>query len=60
MTPPETGPVAKGKWVAREPIDRPETVGFHLPSWYSPLFPCHLLWLRFCRGFTIPTATWPL
>ncbi len=28
--------VTAGHWVAREPADRPTSVGFHLPAYYSP------------------------
>jgi phage terminase large subunit GpA-like protein len=28
--------VSLGRWIARAPIVRPTSIGFHLPSWYSP------------------------
>ena len=29
--------VRKGRWIAKDPVDRPLAVAFHLPAWYSPL-----------------------
>lgn len=28
--------VRAGSWIAREPVERPQSVGFHLPGYYSP------------------------
>ena len=46
--------VAKGKWIAREPIERPETVGFHLPSWYSPFVSLSSVAASFLQGLHDP------
>jgi phage terminase large subunit GpA-like protein len=42
--------VQNGKWIARaEPVERPTSVAFHLPSWYSPFISLSRVaadWLR--------------
>jgi phage terminase large subunit GpA-like protein len=48
--------VRKGRWVPRnEPVDRPISVAFHLPSWYSPFVSLSRIAADFLRGQNNPT-----
>jgi len=42
--------VKAGKWVARAPVERPDAIGFHLPSWYSPFISLSAVVAAFLRG----------
>ncbi len=44
----------KGTWSRREPMERPRTVAFHLPSWYSPFVSLSDVAAAFLRGLEDP------
>jgi phage terminase large subunit GpA-like protein len=46
--------VAAGRWIARDPVERPSAVGFHLPSWYSPFISLSAVAAAFLRGLDDP------
>lgn len=39
-------------WVAREKVEKPSSVGFHLPAWYSPFVSLSECMAEFIRGQT--------
>ena len=42
--------VRKGFWKADNPVDRPQVVAFHLPSWYSPSVSLSSVVAAYLRG----------
>jgi phage terminase large subunit GpA-like protein len=46
--------VRKGYWKADNPVDRPQVVAFHLPSWYSPSVSLSSVVAAYLRGLEDP------
>lgn len=46
--------VRKGFWKADNPVDRPQVVAFHLPSWYSPSVSLSTVVGAYLRGLEDP------
>jgi phage terminase large subunit GpA-like protein len=46
--------VKNGKWVPEQEINRPVSVGYHLPSWYSPFISLSNVAADFLRGLQDP------
>jgi phage terminase large subunit GpA-like protein len=46
--------VRKGFWKADDPVERPQVVAFHLPSWYSPSVSLSSVVAAYLRGLEDP------
>jgi phage terminase large subunit GpA-like protein len=47
--------VRSGFWQAENPVDRPQVVAFHLPSWYSPFVSLSSVVAAYLRGLEDPS-----